>query len=170
MTEKGDVALVMYVREGWIKRGGDVGGKDAGSGEGAAHGKLAVFAVEGEKLCEDVFEIARAHGGVADGADLFFIDEESDGGGLWRCEIQQRVEGGVCTGAVVVAVGGDESAIESDVDGVLCGNELELGEEQIFFDESVLESGEIKCPNCGEKLEFDLSDLANAVEDGEDEE
>ena len=27
-----------------------------------------------------------------------------------------------------------------------------------------------KCPNCGEKLEFDLSDLANAVEDGEDEE
>ena len=43
-------------------------------------------------------------------------------------------------------------------------------EEQIFFDESVLESGEIKCPNCGEKLEFDLSDLANAVEDGEDEE
>ena len=137
VTEKGDVALVMYVREGWIKRGGDVGGKDAGSGEGAAHGKLAVFAVEGEKLCEDVFEIARAHGGVADGADLFFVDEESDGGGLWRCEIQQRVEGGVCTGAVVVAVGGDESAIESDVDGVLCGNELELGEEQIFFDEAI---------------------------------
>ena len=32
-------------------------------------------------------------------------------------------------------------------------------EEQIFFDESVLESGEIKCPNCGEKLEFDLSSL-----------
>ena len=36
-----------------------------------------------------------------------------------------------------MAVGGDESAIESDVDGVLCGNELELGEEQIFFDEAV---------------------------------
>ena len=39
-----------------------------------------------------------------------------------------------------------------------------------MFDEDTLESGEIRCPNCGEKLEFDLSDLANAVEDGEDEE
>ena len=26
---------------------------------------------------------------------------------------------------------------------------------------SILEEGEIICPNCGEKLEFDLSDLAN---------
>ena len=41
-------------------------------------------------------------------------------------------------------------------------------EEEIYFDESVLEDGEIICPNCGDKLEFDLSDLANAVEDGED--
>ena len=48
MAEKGDVALVVYVREGWIKGGGDVGGKDAGSGEGASHGKLTVFAVERE--------------------------------------------------------------------------------------------------------------------------
>ena len=108
VTEKGDVALVVYVREGWIEGSGDVGRKDAGSGEGAAHGKLAVFAVEGEKFCEDVFKIARAHGGVADGADLFFIDEESDGGGLWRCEIQQCVEGGGGTIAYILAERGAE--------------------------------------------------------------
>ena len=34
-------------------------------------------------------------------------------------------------------------------------------EEEIFFDESLLEDGEVICPNCGAKLEFDLSDLAN---------
>ena len=34
-------------------------------------------------------------------------------------------------------------------------------EETIYFDESVLEDGEVICPNCGAKLEFDLSDLAN---------
>ena len=28
-----------------------------------------------------------------------------------------------------------------------------------MFDEDTLESGEIRCPNCGEKLEFDLSDV-----------
>lgn len=41
-------------------------------------------------------------------------------------------------------------------------------EEEIFFDETVLEDGEVICPNCGEKLEFDLSDLANALEDLEE--
>ena len=39
-----------------------------------------------------------------------------------------------------------------------------------YFDETVLEDGEVVCPNCGAKLEFDLSDLAAAAEDGEDEE
>ncbi len=41
-------------------------------------------------------------------------------------------------------------------------------EEEVIFDESVLEDGEVVCPNCGAKLEFDLSDLANAT--GADEE
>lgn len=36
-------------------------------------------------------------------------------------------------------------------------------------DEDTLESGEIRCPNCGEKLEFDLSDLANAQDDEDQE-
>ena len=44
-------------------------------------------------------------------------------------------------------------------------------EEEVIFDESVLEDGEVICPNCGAKLEFDLSDLANATaKDDEDEE
>ena len=38
-------------------------------------------------------------------------------------------------------------------------------EEEIFFDETVLEDGNLVCPNCGAKLEFDLSDLANAKDD-----
>ena len=43
-------------------------------------------------------------------------------------------------------------------------------EEEVYFDESVLEDGEVVCPNCGAKLEFDLRDLAAAAEDSEDEE
>ena len=41
-------------------------------------------------------------------------------------------------------------------------------EEEIFFDETVLEDGNLVCPNCGAKLEFDLSDLANAKEEDND--
>ena len=38
-------------------------------------------------------------------------------------------------------------------------------EEEIFFDDSVLEDGKVECPNCGATLEFDPADL---VEDEEE--
>ena len=41
-------------------------------------------------------------------------------------------------------------------------------QETVYFDESVLEDGEIVCPNCGQKLEFDL-DALDASEDEDDE-
>ena len=42
-------------------------------------------------------------------------------------------------------------------------------EEAIYFDESVLEDGEVVCPNCGEKLEFYLASLdEDEEEDGEE--
>lgn len=40
-------------------------------------------------------------------------------------------------------------------------------EETIYFDESVLEDGEVLCPNCGERLELDLEGLDEEEEDGE---
>ena len=43
-------------------------------------------------------------------------------------------------------------------------------EEEIFFDDTMLEDGEIICPNCSAKLEFDLSDLADAADEDKDEE
>lgn len=43
-------------------------------------------------------------------------------------------------------------------------------EEEIYFDDSMLEEGEIICPNCGAKLEFDLSDLADELDDENDDE
>ena len=43
-------------------------------------------------------------------------------------------------------------------------------EEEIVFDEDTLESGEIRCPNCGEKLEFDLAHPPPPPHGGEQEE
>ena len=42
-------------------------------------------------------------------------------------------------------------------------------EEEVYFDESILEDGEVVCPNGGTKLEFDLSDLANALNEAAEE-
>ena len=41
-------------------------------------------------------------------------------------------------------------------------------EEEIYFDDTVLEDGTLLCPNCGAKLEFDPSDLENAEEEDKD--
>ena len=66
----------------------------------------------------------------------------------------------------------DESADEDDEeddDDELFVTTCPECEEEVVFDESVLEDGEVICPNCGAKLEFDLSDLANATAEEEDE-
>ena len=42
-------------------------------------------------------------------------------------------------------------------------------EETNFFDETILEDGEVICPNCGEKLEFDMSSLEEEAEESEEE-
>ena len=42
-------------------------------------------------------------------------------------------------------------------------------EETIYFDESVLADGEVICPNCGERLEFDLDSLEEDGENPEEE-
>ena len=66
----------------------------------------------------------------------------------------------------------DESADEDDEeddDDELFVTTCPECEEEVVFDESVLEDGEVICPNCGATLEFDLSDLANATADEDDE-
>lgn len=63
----------------------------------------------------------------------------------------------------------DDEDDEDDDDEELFVTTCPECEEEVVFDESVLEDGEVICPNCGAKLEFDLSDLANATADEDDE-
>ena len=42
-------------------------------------------------------------------------------------------------------------------------------EEEIIIDEDVLAKGSMKCPACGEDLEFDLSEIVDELDDEEDE-
>ncbi|MCI8479965.1 MAG: hypothetical protein HFG08_03675 [Oscillibacter sp.] len=58
---------------------------------------------------------------------------------------------------------------EEDEDEACYATTCPTCEETIYFDESILEDGQVLCPNCGEKLEFDLDSLEEDEED-EDEE
>ena len=55
----------------------------------------------------------------------------------------------------------DEDDEEEDCYASVCPN---CGDE-IYFDDSVLESGEVVCPGCGQRLNFDLSSLVDGEED-----
>ena len=48
----------------------------------------------------------------------------------------------------------DEDEDDDEVYETTCPN----CEEEIFFDETILEDGSVECPTCGEKLVFDLND------------
>ena len=63
----------------------------------------------------------------------------------------------------------DDNDEELDDDAEYVETTCPVFQEEIVFDEDTLDSGEIRCPNCGEKLEFDLSDLARAEDDYNDE-
>jgi len=59
----------------------------------------------------------------------------------------------------------DEDEESEDCYATTCPN---CGE-TVYFDESVLDEGEVLCPKCGEKLEFDRSDLEETTpEDSSD--
>ncbi len=62
----------------------------------------------------------------------------------------------------------DDEDEEDDDEEELFVTTCPVCEEEVIFDETVLEDGEVVCPNCGEKLEFDLSDLANATAEEDD--
>ena len=59
----------------------------------------------------------------------------------------------------------DEDDEEEDCYASVCPN---CGDE-IYFDDSVLESGEVVCPGCGQRLNFDLSSLVEDEEDADEE-
>ena len=62
----------------------------------------------------------------------------------------------------------DEDDEDEDDDDELFVTTCPCCEEEVVFDEDVLADGEVVCPNCGERLEFDLSDLANATNTDEE--
>ena len=63
----------------------------------------------------------------------------------------------------------DDDDEELDDDAEYFETTCPVCQEEIVFDEDTLDSGEIRCPNCGEKLEVDLSELARAEDDYNDE-
>ncbi len=59
----------------------------------------------------------------------------------------------------------DEDDEDLDADGVLYQMTCPTCEEEIIVDEDVLAKGGMKCPACGEDLEFDLSELVEELEE-----
>ena len=109
---------------------------------------LEDLALDIEDLGEDMLELSEQLDQVSEDVGcledaVYDEDEDEDDDGCWCCA-------GDC---------------DDDEDGEPLFFEVTCPacDKTITIDEDVLELGEIDCPNCGERLEFDLSDLANAV-------
>lgn len=64
----------------------------------------------------------------------------------------------------------DEDADDEEDDDEECyATTCPTCEQTIYFDDSILDEGEVICPNCGEKLEFDVSDVEDDTTDGDQE-
>ena len=62
----------------------------------------------------------------------------------------------------------DEDAEDEDDEEECYATTCPECEEEIFFDDSVLEDGKVECPNCGATLEFDPADLVEDEEEKDD--
>ena len=63
----------------------------------------------------------------------------------------------------------DDDLYEDGIDDESCyATPCPSCEETIYFDDTVLEDGEVICPNCGEKLEFDFAGPDDEEEEPEE--
>ena len=99
---------------------------------------LDEIALEVEDLTDEVMELGDGLDVISDEEDIVYDEDEDD------------YE--------------DEEDDEEECYATTCPE----CEEEIFFDDSVLEDGKVECPNCGATLEFDPADLVEDEEEKDD--
>ena len=85
----------------------------------------------------DIFKIVALHTGDAFRADLFLVGEDADGGLFGLVEREERGEFCKSADAVVMAVGADQAAVESNVTGVRRGDSFQLGGDEVLLGDAV---------------------------------
>ena len=90
------------------------------------------------QVLHEHLEILALHAGDADGADLLLVGQHAHGRLDRGAEVQQRLEGGIGAYAVVMAVGGDEAAVEANLTRRACGDHGQLGGEEVLLRQAVL--------------------------------
>ena len=94
-------------------------------------------ALEGEEFHDEFHEVRGFHARIAVGADFFFVGEERRLGLRAGLRVEDGFHIGVGADPVVLAVGGDEGAVESDVAALHGGHEFEFRRGEVFFFDAV---------------------------------
>ena len=90
------------------------------------------------EVLDEVLEVGGVEAGVAVGADLLFVGQDGDDRVFGVFDLEVRHGGGVAADLVVMAVSGDERAVEADVAGLEGRDHLEFRRQEVFFDDAVL--------------------------------
>ena len=90
------------------------------------------------EVLDEVLEVGGVEAGVAVGADLFLVGQDGDDSVLRGLHFEVRHGGGVAADLVIVAVGGDERAVEADVAGLEGRDQFEFGGQEVLLNNAVL--------------------------------
>ena len=134
LRDVGRVVRLHRFRVGRVHAGGDVSGQTLGRGEDVVAGDAGVLA----EVLDEVLEVGGVEAGVAVGADLFLVGQDGDDGVLGVFHFEVRDGGRVAADLVVMAVCGDERAVEADVAGLEGRDQFEFRRQEVFFHDAVL--------------------------------
>ena len=90
------------------------------------------------EVLDEVLEVGGVEAGVAVGADLLFVGQDGDDRVFGVFDLEVRHGGGVAADLVVMAVCGDERAVEADVAGLEGRDQFEFRGQEVLLDDAVL--------------------------------
>ena len=117
----------------WVITSRNVAGEHVGVSHAAAQGKWRLKTSKRQDLCHDVLKEEGIHASGANGANLFLVGQDGDGGTCRSVALKLRNQGRVGAAAVVVTIAQDHGAIKAHVASRTCRNNLKLSGEKVCF-------------------------------------
>ena len=133
VTHDGRVLNFKATRKARIITSRNITGEHVGVGHAATQGKWRLKTGKCQDLCHDVLKEEGVHASSANGANLFLVGQNGNGGTCRSVALKLRNQGRVGAAAVVVTVAQDHGAIKAHVTSRTCRNNLKLSGEKVCF-------------------------------------
>ena len=138
MAQVAGILGLKDARKTRVEGGGHVAGEHPGPSQAAAQRQVAGLARQSEDLGHGVLEETARHARGTHRADFLLIHEQGDGGAGGGGGVELGQQARIGTHAVVVAIAGNQGAVQAAVARAARRNDLELGRDKVLLLDAVL--------------------------------